>query len=124
MSYLHCHSCGWSQDDFWSWNWSGLRKFWKWKRRPFGYNPLSLILEDFSEYWKPRMISFDAYAAKDMGFKNSNIFSWSMLFYNLAWHVQRIFRQRWWTFNQWKKYYDKGFAVCPKCKCSDKLDID
>lgn len=25
MSYLHCHNCGWSQDDFWSENYSPFR---------------------------------------------------------------------------------------------------
>ena len=43
--YLHCHNCGWSQDDFWEWkiDWKNI---FKWQRRPFGYNPLSLFLQD------------------------------------------------------------------------------
>jgi len=41
---------------------------------PFGYNPVSLILEDFAEYWKPRMIGMDCVWARENGFKSSNIF--------------------------------------------------
>ena len=38
MAYLHCHACGWEQDDFWEWKW------WDGWQRPFGYNPLSLMM--------------------------------------------------------------------------------
>ena len=30
MAYLHCHNCGWSQDDFWEHN---------------GYNPFNILEE-------------------------------------------------------------------------------
>ena len=126
MSYLHCHTkkCYWSQDDFWSWHWSGLLKFWKWKYRPFGYNPFSLILEDIASYWKPRYIEYDSQWAKEAGFKSSRVFSWHMLWRELIRDGRKLFTQKWWTEKAFKKDYKAGKAFCPDCGCSDQFDID
>lgn len=125
MSYLHCHNCGWSQDDFWDFKikWS---KLFCWRSRPFGYNPLSLILEDFAEYWKPRYVGFDFYAAKEMGVKlkkGNKIHSWTLLRYNLKRHIKRLFTQKWWTEKSFKKDYYNRVALCPECSAND-FDID
>lgn len=108
MSYLHCHTpdCKWSQDDFWDWKFTF--KFWKWKSRPFGYNPLSLIIEDISEYSYPRFISDG---------KNKE-FSWFIMLSQIKRHAKRIFTQKWWTYNSFKKDVD---AKCPRC---GKIDFD
>ena len=123
MAYLHCHNCGWEQDDFWNWKikWDKLLK---WHSRPFGYNPLSLILEDFVTYRKPRRIKFDKYAAIDMGFKSNNIHSWSMLRYNSKRHFRRLFTQKWWTYESWVKDQNAGMAECPGCRSKEDCDID
>lgn len=121
MAYLHCHSCDWSQDDFWDWEWSGLKRFWKWRSRPFGYNPFSLMLEDIAEYWKPRIMIFDRCFAQELGFKSCRIFSWRFMIWQLRLHFERIFTQKWWTHKSFRKDYDAGKAVCPGC---GKVDFD
>ena len=120
MAYLHCHSCDWSQDDFWDWRWT-----WRfWKFRPFGYNPISLMIDDIRDYIKPRYIEFDSSFAREHGFKSSKIHSWSMLLLEWKRHFKRIFNQKWWTYNSWKKDKDRPFGVvCPACK-DDNFDID
>lgn len=56
MSYLHCHSknCGWSQDDFWSENYS-----------PVNFSQYSDLYEDL---FKDKMY-FDKDCLMDMGIK-------------------------------------------------------
>ena len=46
MAYLHCHSCDWQQDDFYS----------------KSYNLWTKLKSDFKWLWKPRVISFDDFA--------------------------------------------------------------
>jgi hypothetical protein len=132
MAYLHCHTryqsltgrgkdCGWSQDDFWEWK--GIFTFWRWKHRPFGYNPFSLILADIAENWWPQFKEFDWYAAKEMGFKTKRVHSWVFLCYNVKRYFRRLFTMKWWTYESWKKDYDSGLAVCPRCK-KRNFDID
>jgi hypothetical protein len=122
--YLHCHNCHWSQDDFWSWDWSGFKIFWKWSRRPFGYNPLSLILEDIAEYWIPRKITFDRWWADENGFKSHVIHSWRLMLWSMSKHFKRLFTQKWWTYKRWKKQYDSKKAVCPNCGSGKHWDVD
>ena len=117
MAYLHCHSCDWSQDDFWEWKWS--LKFWK--SRPFGYNPLSVLFDDIRYYIKPRHIEFDRCCAEEMGFKSSRIFSWVFLLYEIKRGIRRFRHMRWWTYRAWMKECD--VAVCPCCGAKD-FDID
>ena len=123
MAYLHCHTkgCNWSQDDFWDWKWVGILGFWRWRHRPFGYNPFSMILEDVAEYWRPRFIEFDLYAMKEMGFNMKRIHSWRMLAYQVRKHFRRFFTTKWKTWEGWKKVRDT--AVCPKCG-QRNFDID
>ncbi len=120
MAYLHCHSCHWSQDDFWEWRikWAKLLN---WKYRPFGYNPLSLVLEDIASYYKPRYIDFEQWFADENGFKSRNIFSWHIMLWSIKNHIKRLFTQTWWTYKSWRK--DKDKAVCPNCGEVD-FDID
>lgn len=125
MSYLHCHNCGWSQDDFWNFRIS-WKKFFKWRSRPFGYNPLSLVLEDVAEYWKPRYIGFDSNVAKEYGFilnKEGKVHSWRLLRYDVKIHIKRLFTQKWWTEKSFKKDYYNKRAMCPNCSAND-FDID
>jgi hypothetical protein len=117
MAYLHCHSCDWSQDDFWNWKWT--LKFWE--SRPFGYNPLSLIIEDFKRNIKPYYINVDPWFLKETGIKSTPVHSWKMLLWNLKRHIKRLFTQRWWTYKSWLK--DKDIAYCPCCGKRD-FDID
>lgn len=108
MSYLHCHTkgCGWSQDDFW--NWKFTFKFWK--PRAFGYNPISLIIDDIRIWIKPSYVKTD----------NGKIFSWMLMCKEIRRHSKRVFTQKWWTYKSFKKDVK---AVCPKCK-KRCFDID
>jgi hypothetical protein len=123
MAYLHCHNCGWSQDDFWDWRikWN---KIFKWQSRPFGYNPLSLILEDIAEYWKPRYIKMDSCWCKELGLKDNRVHSWWLLKYELKRIFKRISTMKYWTYNSFEKAKIKGIAKCPKCGRNDNFDID
>lgn len=118
MSYLHCHSCDWSQDDFWS------------KR----YNPLTKVWDDLKWLWKPRIIGIDPYGIKDLikythvpiiRKKGNNppgkVFSWNWLILELVKEIKIFLHQKWWTYSHWQK--NKDLAVCPKCKKSN-FDID
>jgi hypothetical protein len=123
MAYLHCHECGWFQDDFWEWKikWKNI---FKWQTRPFGYNPISLMLEDIAEYWKPRYIGMDSYWCKEHGLKGNKVHSWWLLRYELKRHIKRLFSMKYWTLNSYKKAKNKGIAVCPKCGSKNDFDID
>lgn len=123
MSYLHCHNCNWSQDDFWTFK-INYKKLFNWKSRPFGYNPLSLILEDIAGFIKPRSIKIDPYSAKEYGFKNNKVFSWKLCLFEIKYHIKCMFTQKYWTYNSFKKAYNNNKAFCPKCNSRQHLDID
>ena len=124
MAYLHCHNCGWSQDDFWDWK-IKWRELFHWKSRPFGYNPLSLILEDIAEYYNFRFIEMDIGWMKENKYKGNKIHSWKLLWkHGILIHLRRLFNQKWWTYKQFKKDSDKNIAKCPKCKSKSNFDID
>jgi hypothetical protein len=70
MAYLHCHSCGWEQDDFWTLcfkiTWRKWRKsFWK-LGLDIGYNPISRLLDDLKWLWVPRWIGLDDWIIEDL----------------------------------------------------------
>lgn len=138
MSYLHCHKCGWEQDDFWSFE---LR----WSTRPFGYNPLSCIIE--SVYWliRPRYIGMDKWIIDDINsrfvrvrirdkindFTNNiemteiyEIHSWALLWWEIKKNIRKFRNMKWWTYRAYK--YDKylQIAECPKCKSKTDFDMD
>lgn len=129
MAYLHCHTenCNWSQDDFWyySFKWKDWKQFLtlKWNYRPFGYNPMSILIEDIGEYVKPRRIGMDSYWAKEQRLKTNKIHSW----WFIKEGIKRYFRVK---KNMVYKTYDEymldkklGYAKCPKCGLSN-FDID
>jgi hypothetical protein len=129
MSYLHCHgkNCNWSQDDFWDWKikWKDI---FNWQSRPFGYNPLSIILEDVAMYIRPRWIEFDSTFIIDSGIKprhlnSQEIFSWSLLRWELSRQLKSLFAMKYWTYEQFEKAKNAGKYKCPKCG-SDEWDID
>jgi hypothetical protein len=117
MAYLHCHSCDWEQDDFWNWKWT-----WKiWKERPFGYNPISLMIDYVRRYMKPRYIEFDSHFAESIGFKSNRIHSWRFMLHEFNRNFRRVRKMKWWTEDSW--YKSREDAVCPGC--GDKnFDID
>lgn len=123
MSYLHCHNCKWAQDDFWDFRikWKYIVK---WAYRPFGYNPLSLMLETIAINIKPCFIIFDKWWAKENGFKSEKIFSWNLLLFEIKNNIKSLFKQKYWTYNHYQRSKNKGNLLCPNCKSSDHLDVD
>lgn len=129
MAYLHCHECGWSQDDFWrlfvyhNYNCQG-----EWRRKlALGYNPISKLISSIKWLWKPRWVYFDSWAFNDfmryVGFivrnkkteKGVRVFSWSWLMVEIV-KEWKIFReQKWWTYKSYLRDKEKGIATCPKC---------
>lgn len=129
MAYLHCHTvgCGWSQDDFWhySYKWKDWKKFltFKWSYRPFGYNPMSILIEDIGMYIKPRYIGMDSYWAKEHGFKTNKIHSWWFLKEGFK-RYRRVKKSMVWkTYDAFKLDKKLGYAKCPKCGLVN-FDID
>ena len=118
MAYLHCHTkdCCWSQDDFWDYRftkqaWIRFLTF-QWQRRPFGYNPFSILLEDIAGNIKPRYFNMDSYWAKENGLKSSKVHSW--------WFIPRAFKRyrrvkRDMLFKTWDEFQANKTTPCPNC---------
>lgn len=102
MAYLHCHNCGWSQDDFWSED----------------YNPLN---NDVIR-WLGEALMRDTIES-DEGPRVGVIEIDSRMFVSRALGRlrQKIRGMRWKTLEEWMKVKDT--AVCPGCGNGD-LDID
>ncbi len=93
MAYVHCHGCGWQQDDFWSWK---------------GYNPLRWFFKyDVPTYIRPQMVDFAS--------PQRHIFSWKVLGLRFWKWCNRIYTQQWWTYESWQKAKKEGNGGCPKC---------
>lgn len=97
--YVHCHSCPWSQDDFWS------------KR----YNPVTVLWGELKWLWFPKMVRTE-----------NKVFSWFWLAKCLWWRISAPFRQKWWTHESWERAIERNgghWPSCPKCGALN-LDID
>ena len=117
MSFVHCHNCPWSQDDFWEAN---------------GYSPFR---KDILEYWVVIMkngingkkaVGMEEWWAKEAGLpytkgeKGVDIDFREYLAWDLEGKAKNIRDMRLIT---WKDFKDDPNPVCPNCG-SDKLDID
>ncbi len=118
MAYLHCHSCDWSQDDFYT----------------RGYNPLTKIWNDIKWTCKPSIIEFDDWIVLEAKTHNlipikifkarrglAKVFSWNWMLIELERDIRSFIHTEWWTWDSWKKAKDK--AVCPGCG-DRNFDID
>jgi len=114
MAYLHCHSCEWSQDDFWT------------KR----YNPLSLLIEDFGRLVrKPYFFEMDSWALNEVSrsckipifMYRGKIHSWNWFFVEASLIMRAAKNMTWYTEKQWERCRET--AVCPNCG-NQNFDID
>ena len=95
MSYLHCHSCRWEQDDFWDIN---------------GYTPLR---EDYIQ-WLRECLFKDFVQTTDYETEmNITLPGKEHVARELEKVARIVRRHKWTTFDNWKR--DKNTAVCPKC---------
>lgn len=119
MAYLHCHNCGWSQDDFWEED---------------GYNPFRRdLIDDLKEYLFRDVINMDIGYVRDMrglGFKcpaikkedgTYDIKTTDFVAMELMRKARRISGMAVKTWEEWKQIKDT--FVCPKCG-KRELDID
>lgn len=115
MAFLHCHSCDWSQDDYW--DFSIRRGYGHFTVFGFGwqYNPISCFLSYVfgrQGYWWPRRIDFDDNIAKECGWKRRDPHSWFLIVREFKRMIRKFKNQRWWTHEQFLADVD---AVCPNC---------
>lgn len=104
MAYVHCHSCDWEQDDFYS---------------VYGYNPARYLLDWMKDLCSDKI---DEQFTDDPGFiaENGPITTREVIAREFEKFGDRIRQMKWITEEQWKKDENK---VCPGCG-SAHLDID
>jgi hypothetical protein len=103
MGYLHCHKCGWSQDDFWD------------KR----YNAIRFLL-----YWEDYLLN-EKFHQEFIGELDTKGLTYQeVIARELENHAKTIRNMRWQTYDDFKKDYDAGIAKCPECGSSKDFDID
>lgn len=119
MAYLHCHSCEWSQDDFWSLRYNPITKMWsdiKWLFIPRIIELDEWVVRDSVEY-----TGIPVYKLRDDQLQPRRIFSWNWFILEAVreWKISR--KMKWWTWESWIR--DKDSAVCPACG-NHNFDID
>jgi hypothetical protein len=107
MAYLHCHACGWSQDDFWS----------------KGYNPITSV-KDYEQYLflNPNTTGMDNWWLKENGYPETNEIKGTEL---VAHELERAARRvRNMVYRTEQEFREKNpERNCPKCG-KHELDID
>src|ERR1700739_690240 len=121
MAYVHCHSCPWSQDDFWDRGYNPLRFFFKneftyyfWPRF-IGGDPEFVNHTKFSkalrltkvveEPWTGEMRVYDWKRGGDVTpktCKHHYAFSWLLMLRSIRKWLKRVREQVWWTNADWK----------------------
>jgi len=104
MAYVHCHSCDWSQDDFYS---------------PDGYIPAKSLAD-----WNDSLCGdkLDEQFTDDALFvkENGPITTREVIARDYEKFAQRIRDMKWVTEEQ---YRNDPYKVCPKCG-EESLDVD
>jgi len=110
MAYLHCHKCGWHQDDFYD----------------EGYNPAKYLM-DWNEYlFGERKSKLDEQFTNDSQFikENGNITTREVVAREYEKFARRIREMKWMSHEDFRKDYKAGKAKCPSCGCSTEFDVD
>lgn len=101
MSYLHCHKCGWEQDDFWEEN---------------GWSPLyPSHIEELRTYLLKNVILLDG--------GRTIMDSKDYVIQHLERIIAKIKGMRWKTLKEWQDT-PKEKRMCPRCGSTDDWDID
>lgn len=95
MSYIHCHTCKWSQDDFWTKSYNPPRSFWR------------MVVK---EYIRPRYVKVDP-----RGAGMHQVHSWELLLRSVKRYARRVWHMHWWTRKAWIAALRAGKGNCPKC---------
>lgn len=123
MAFLHCHSCDWEQDDYWSFHFSRRSCYIKILGIGWDYNPVSCFLSHIlgrNGYWWPRRIKFDVSTAKEHGWRREDPHSWFLAWHEFKRMIRKFRSMRWWTHEAFER--DTG-AVCPSCGARN-FDVD
>lgn len=106
--YLHCHSCDWSQDDFYS---------------EVGYNPSRYLSSWNDRLCGEKSKNIDEQFTDDSEFLKNNgpITTREVIAREYENFAKRIREMKWVTYEQWIR--EKDNAVCPKCGAKN-FDID
>ncbi len=126
MAYVHCHSCPWSQDDFWNKHYNPFRFFFK-VDVPLYIYPKYIVGDP--EFVKPTAFTQFFRLTRATGYmrrRRFEVFSWFALVRQFLGWLARMYDQVWWTDESWEKVIAKNggkWPPCPKCGAHD-LDID
>ena len=102
--YVHCHHCGWEQDDFWDEHYHPLR---------FDAFQVAQLLEGDLE----ASVDWDDYLKKQTGVETNR----EALLHSLEQHCERVENMRWRTLKEFRER-NPGL-ICPICKRAS-LDVD
>ena len=111
MAYVHCHSCDWEQDDFYS---------------EKGYNPAN-----YCRTWMPYLCGpddIDTNFSSDPSFLDEfgQMTMREVIAREFSNYAKRILEMKWITSESWEKAIKENggkYPLCPKCK-TDNLDVD
>lgn len=109
MSYLHCHACSWSQDDFWH----------------EGYNPVTCFQNDLDDLLKKdldEVIEMDSQWLAYRCLKQEEFTRRRMIIFRLDQIKSRINNMVYRTLEEFKE--KNPDRICPSCGSIDQLDID
>jgi len=106
MAYLHCHKCGWQQDDFYSGSYNPAEYLLNWNEYLFGKHRdrLDLQFSDDAEFLR----------------ENGPITTREVLARGFEKFARRIRNMKWITNED---FINDPNKICPRCG-SDQLDID
>jgi hypothetical protein len=107
MSYLHCHNCGWSQDDFWTKSYNAIRFLLNWEEE--------LLNDKFFQKFPG-----DSQWKKEKG----DITYQEAIAQELEKHARTIRHMKWRTREEFDKDRHIEIAACPNCGSKKDFDID
>ena len=96
MAYLHCHNCGWSQDDFWHEGWNPVKSVGLWEDK--------FLEDDFREKVKNEEYTWQEFIAR-----------------HFEQNAKKIRNMEYRTMDEYRKLNPE--RKCPKCG-QQQLDID
>lgn len=116
MAFLHCHQCGWSQDDFWD---------------PEEYNPFRQdLIENLKEMLFKDKIYLDRFILEDMDLPvridDGGCYALGKEYVarKLELKAASIRGMVYPTYESAIKAREEGTIRCPSCGSEDELDID
>ena len=120
MAYLHCHNCGWSQDDFWTEN----------------YNPITFLEKNYKDDLLNKDLDKIVKMDKNFFRENSWFFKESpeieqskftqrrYLIYQLSKAIKKIEKMEYKTEDEFRAARERKEFKCPVCGSSIDWDID